>query len=89
MKIAFGHPWRRGIKRIAQGRFNFVVMGAHRDGGIADLFRTSVLHRCVQMFHAPFLVDSNRPATPYGRVMVGASFARHDMSGPRNRELTR
>lgn len=79
VEVAFGHPWRRVVERIAHGRFDLVVMGAHRDRGIVDLFRSSVLHRCVQMSETPVLVVSNRPVADYGKVMVGASFARRDV----------
>ncbi|EYD72778.1 universal stress protein [Limimaricola hongkongensis] len=83
VEVTFGHPWRRVVDRIHRGRFDLVVMGAHRDRGIVDLFRGSVLHRCVQMSDAPVLVVSGRPAAPYGRIMVGTGFARRDTDAAR------
>ncbi len=83
VEVTFGHPWRRVVERIAQGRFDLVVMGAHRDRGIVDLFRSSVLHRCVQMSQAPILVVSNSAAASYAKVMVGTSFARRDEDAAR------
>ncbi|MGR3464951.1 universal stress protein [Limimaricola sp.] len=83
VEVTFGHPWRRVVDRIHRGRFDLVVMGAHRDRGIVDLFRSSVLHRCVQMSDAPVLVVSDRPATPYRRILVGTGFARRDSDAAR------
>ena len=83
VEVVFGHPWRRVVERIAAAQPDLVVMGAHRDRGLVDLFRGSVLHRCVQMSGAPVLVVSDRPANPYGTVMVGTSFARRDRQAAR------
>ena len=83
VEVVFGHPWRRVVERIAQARPDLVVMGAHRDRGMFGMFRSSVLHRCVQMSDAPVLVVSDRPAAPYGKVMAATSFARRDAQAAR------
>ena len=83
VNLRFGHPWRVVVEHIAQGRFDLVVMGAHRDRGILDLFRGSVLHRCVQMSQAPVLVVSDRPVRPYARLMTATSFAARDAEAAR------
>ncbi|MBB3711800.1 nucleotide-binding universal stress UspA family protein [Limimaricola variabilis] len=83
VEVVFGHPWRRVVDRISRGRFDLAVTGAHRDRGLVDLFRGSVLHRCVQMSDAPVLVVSDRPTAPYGKVLIATSFAARDADAAR------
>ncbi|SDE82108.1 universal stress protein [Limimaricola pyoseonensis] len=83
VEVGFGQPWRRVMLQASEGRYDLLVMGAHRDRGFLDLLRGSVVHRCTQMSPLPVLVVAATPTGAYDRVTVGTSFSARDAAAAR------
>jgi nucleotide-binding universal stress UspA family protein len=78
--IEFGHPWKKITELAEQYDADLVVLGAHRNRGLRELFSGTTLHRVAKVCKSPLLVAVNRATGTYKKVLVGVDFsecARH------------
>lgn len=78
--VAFGEAWRKIVEITNRLEVDLVVMGAHRNRGIRELFGGTTLHRIAKSCTRPMVVAVDRALDGYKKVIVGADFsecARH------------
>lgn len=78
--VEFGHPWRMITELAEHHRADLLVLGAHRNRGLRELFSGTTLHRVAKACKVPLLVAIGRATGPYKKVIVGVDFsecARH------------
>jgi len=71
----FGKDWKGILQRADAERAGLIVLGLHRERGIDGMFRGTTVERVARNSDAPVLVVKNRPATDYGKVVVGVDFS--------------
>ena len=73
--VEFGHPWRMIADLAEHHRADLLVLGAHRNRGIRELFSGTTLHRVAKACKVPLLVAISRATGPYKKVIVGVDFS--------------
>lgn len=73
--VAFGEPWRQITKLARKSDAGLVVLGAHRNRGIRELFAGTTLHRVAKASPVPLLVAIDRASGSYRNVIVGVDFS--------------
>ncbi len=80
IEVVFGRPWRAVVDRATEQHPDLLVMGAHRDRGLLDMFFGSVLHRSVHLSPVPVLSVAAEPDGPYERGIIGTGFSSRDVA---------
>ncbi|KQI70698.1 hypothetical protein AN191_16675 [Loktanella sp. 5RATIMAR09] len=74
--VRFGHPWETIVEAANEGGPDLVVMGVHRNRGIADLFAGTTLHRVARAIDKPVLAVRRDPVGNYRNVIVGTDLSK-------------
>lgn len=75
VNIVFGHAWEAIVETANETRPELLVLGAHRDRGLVDLFQGTTLHRVARAVDSPVLVVTREPTAGYHDVLVATDFS--------------
>ena len=73
--VEFGHPWKMVTQLAEHHKADLVVLGAHRNWGIRELFSGTTLHRIAKSCKSPLLVAVDCATHFYSKVIVGVDFS--------------
>ena len=73
--IRFGHDWATIVAAANDANADLVILGAHRNRGMAELFLGTTLHRVARALDRPILVVTRNPSSPYHDVVIGTDFS--------------
>lgn len=72
-----GRDWKQILARAEQDQASLIVLGRHRDRGIAGLFRGTTAERVIRQGDQPVLLVKERASQPYARIVVAVDFSVH------------
>ena len=75
--VKVGRDWLEILGLAEATASGVIILGLHRDRGLADMFRGTTVERVVRQGNRPVLVVKNRASKPYRSVVVGVDFSVH------------
>lgn len=75
VEVLAGDPWKAIVQRADYLDADLIVMGAHRNRGIAGMFEGTTLERVARTARHPVLRVAGPPLDAYRRPLVGLDFS--------------
>jgi nucleotide-binding universal stress UspA family protein len=73
--VEVGQPWMAIVQQARDLEADLIVVGTHKNHGIADLFTGTTLERVAKFSDTPVLLVRNPATGPYGSAIVGVDFS--------------
>lgn len=74
-RLVYGRHFEAILNAASDAKAGLIVLGQHRRGQFLDLFRGSTGERIARLGQQSVLVVVDKPAKPYGRIVLGTDFS--------------
>lgn len=73
--VEAGQPWKVIVQKARDMEADLIVVGTHKNRGVAELFVGTTLERVAKYSDTPVLLVRDPVTGPYGMAIVGADFS--------------
>jgi nucleotide-binding universal stress UspA family protein len=74
-EVIFGRAYIDILKKSEKIEAEIIILGAHREDAVKDMFRGTTAERIIRSSNVPVLLVKDRPNSPYRRIAVGVDFS--------------